>query len=94
MIVKQPFDFKGQIDRGNGWEQYNGVVRRGWKIKPTKRLSKDLMAKRLVYQTKENKRAYIVHRGGSWFDVNYGNKSFTVQGKDKAEAKRDELNNS
>lgn len=94
MIVKQPFDFKGKIDRGNGWENWNGVVRRGWKVRPTEQLSKKLMSKRLLYETKEEKRAYIVHRGGSWFDVVYGTKTEVVQGKSNAEAKRNALNNS
>lgn len=94
MIVKRPFDFKGKINRGNGWEQFNGVVQRGWKVRLTERRKRDMLKKRLVYETKEDKRAYIVHRGGSWFDVNYGTKSFKIQGKANAEKKRDELNNS
>jgi len=53
-----------------------------------------MIRKRLVYETKEDKRAYIVHRGGSWFDVVYGTKTEKVQGKANAEAKRDALNNS
>lgn len=94
MIVKRPFDFRGQIDRGNGWENYNGVVLRGWTVRLTSQRAKDMMAKKLVYQTKEDKRAYIVHVGGPWFEVRYRDKVEKVQGKQKAEAKRDELNNS
>lgn len=94
MIVKQPFSYKGQIDRGNGWEQFNGVVQRGWKVKPTKSVCTGLERKRLVYQTKENKKAYIVHSGGPWFEVRYGTKVEKVQGKANAEALRDEINNS
>ena len=94
MIVKRPFDFRGQIDRGDGWEQWNGVVLRGWKVRVTKRMGDTLQSKNLTYQTKEDKRAYIVHRGGSWFDVVYDRKSVKVQGKDNAEAKKNEFNNS
>lgn len=94
MIVKRPFSFKGQIDRGSGWEQFNGIVQKGWIIKPTKSVGTGLERKRLVYQTKENKKAYIVNTGGSWFEVRYGTKVEKVQGKAKAEALRDEINNS
>ena len=94
MIVKRPFDFKGQVNKGNGWENYNGVVQRGWRVRLTERSKKYMIRKRLVYETKEDKRAYIVHRGGSWFDVVYGTKTEKVQGKANAEAKRDALNNS
>ena len=94
MIVRQPFSFKGQIDRGRGWEQFNGVVRRGWKVRLTRGQKDGMERKRLVYQTKEDKRAYIVHSGGAWFEVRYGSKSEKVQGKEKAEARRNEINNS
>jgi hypothetical protein len=92
MIVKRPFDFKGTVDRGFGWETWNGVVRRGWKVRLSKRQKEQMIKDRLVYQTKEEKKAYIVHRGGSWFEVRYGSKSERVQGKANAEQLRDKWN--
>jgi hypothetical protein len=65
MIVKRPFDFKGVVNKGFGWENYNGVVRRGLKVRLSKRQKEQMTKDRLVYQTKEEKKAYIVHRGGS-----------------------------
>ena len=94
MIVKRPFSFKGEIDRGNGWESFNGVVQRGWKVRLTKNQKSGMERRRLVYQTKENKKAYIVHSGGPWFEVRYGDKVEKVQGKENAEERRDEINNS
>jgi hypothetical protein len=92
LIVKKPFDFKGTIDRGRGLEDYNGVVRRGWKVRLSKRQSEEYTKMRLVYRTKEEKKAYIVHRGGSWFEVRYGTKTERVQGKANAEQLRDSYN--
>lgn len=94
MIVRRPFSFKGEIDRGNGWESFNGVVQRGWKVRLTKNQKSGMERRRLVYQTKENKKAYIVHSGGPWFEVRYGDKVEKVQGKENAEERRDEINNS
>ena len=94
MIVKRPFSFKGEIDRGNGWESFNGVVQRGWKVRLTKNQKSGMERRRLVYQTKENKKAYIVHSGGPWFEVRYGDKVEKVQGKENAEERKDEINNS
>ena len=93
MIVKRPFDFKGKVNYGKGWIQYNGVVERGWQVQLTKKRKIEMVRKRLVYETKEDKRAYIVHQGGSWFNVVYGSKTEKVQGKANAEVRRDELNN-
>lgn len=94
MIVRRPFSFKGEIDRGNGWESFNGVVQRGWKVRLTKNQKSGMERRRLVYQTKENKKAYIVHSGGPWFEVRYGDKVEKVQGKENAEERKDEINNS
>lgn len=94
MIVKRPFSYKGEVNKGNGWESFNGIVKGGWRIKPTKSVGTGLERKRLVYQTKENKKAYIVHSGGPWFEVCYDGKVEKVQGKANAEERRDEINNS
>ena len=94
MIVRRPFSFKGEIDRGNGWESFNGVVQRGWKVRLTKNQKSGMERRRLVYQTKENKKAYIVHSGGPWFEVRYNDKVEKVQGKENAEERKDEINNS
>lgn len=94
MIARRPFSFKGEVNDGSGWRSFNGIVQAGWKLKVSKNLGVALQTKRLVYQTKENKKAYIVNTGGSWFEVRYGNKVDKVQGKAKAEALRDEINNS
>lgn len=90
--VKRAFSYRGTVDKGNGEESFNGVVRGGWKIKCSPRKGDRLVSKRLVYKTKEDKRAYIVHSGGPWFEVRYGDKVEKVQGKEKAEQRRDELN--
>jgi len=88
MKARRPFHFKGHIDRGHGWEKYNGTVRRGWKVRLTDKQAQSM--RELV--TKEEKRAYITHSGGSWYEVRYGDKVEKVQGKGNAESLRDKLN--
>jgi len=66
------------------------VVRKGWKVSLSPNQAKELMRKGLV--TKEDKRAYIVHAGSSWYEVHYDGKSEKVQGKSKAEELRDRIN--
>jgi hypothetical protein len=92
MIVRKPFDFRGQVNRGNGWENYNGVVRRGWKVRLTKGMAKQYIKQRLVHKPVDSPKAYMVHLGGSWFEVRYKGSHEKIQGKTKAEARRDELN--
>jgi hypothetical protein len=91
-IAKRPFDHNGLVNKGNGWEQSRGLVPKGARVKISKGLGEKLVNKRILYKTKEEKKAYIVHRGGSWFEVRYGQKVQKVQGKQKAEALRDERN--
>lgn len=93
-ITRRPFSFQGEVNAGRGWTSYNGVVRPGWQIRCSPSKADELIRSRLVsgYATKEDKRAYIVHTGGSWFEVRYGTKVHKVQGKAKAEELRDSLN--
>lgn len=90
--ARRSFSYRGTINRGYGDEDYNGVVSGGWILKCSKRKGDKLVKQRLAYKTKEDKRAYIVHSGGPWFEVRYGNKTQKVQGKAKAEQLRDQLN--
>lgn len=90
--AKRVFDHTGLVNKGEGWQQVNGLVPAGAKVKVSKSLGDKLVKKRILYKTKEEKKAYIVHTGGSWFEVRYGEKVNKVQGKQKAEALRDELN--
>lgn len=90
--AKRPFSHNGEANTGSGWRKVNGTVPRGAKVRMGKTLANELIKKRILYKTKEDKRAYIVHSGGPWFEVRYGQKVEKVQGKEKAEARRDELN--
>lgn len=90
--AKRPFSYRGTVDKGNGEEQFNGVVKSGWRLICSNRKGDRLVKQRLAYKTKEEKKAYIVHSGGSWFEVRYGSKTEKVQGKDNAEQLRDQWN--
>lgn len=91
--IKQPFDWKGQYKpRKEGWRHHNGIVTRGGKIKASQRQGSTLMKKGLIYETKEEKRAYIVAGNGNWFEVRMGTKSQKVNGKANAQTLRDQWN--
>lgn len=90
--ARRPFDHTGEVERNGTVIRVNGMIQAGDRMVLPERIGAEYARKRLVYATKENKKAYIVHLGGSWFEVRYGDKVQKVQGKSKAEAIRDDFN--
>lgn len=68
------------------------MVGQGDSVRVSPSVAERFISKGLVYATKENKKAYIVHLGGSWYEVRHGDTAQKVQGKANAEALRDDFN--